>query len=205
TESDELGNDSNEDDDDDGIRDLRRDIGSFFNDCPVEKNLGASTDSKAPDRDIDIYLKPLVDELNELWDKDIIQLDYVKGKSVVLFKYKWYDLESRNANIRIDGNVQSINVTRLCATTEEDSVDEEDLEMSPADIEEYHIESLDRDDVEPDIVDNTLLNTMQGLHYEVGELAIRDNEDEDDTLVEYCIEDDDQQNDDDNDHDNDLF
>ena len=44
---------------------------------------------------------------------DIIQLDYVKDKTVVLFKCKWYDLGSRNANVRIDRNVQSINVTRL--------------------------------------------------------------------------------------------
>ena len=44
---------------------------------------------------------------------DIIQLDYVKDKSVVLFKCKWYDLGSKNANVRIDGNMQSINVIRL--------------------------------------------------------------------------------------------
>nr|XP_019709975.1 uncharacterized protein LOC109506519 [Elaeis guineensis] len=125
TESDELGDDSNEDDDDDGIGDLLRDIGSFFNDCPIEKNLKVST--------------------------------------------------------------------------EEDSDDEESLRMTPADIEECHIKSLDRDDVEPDVVDDTLLNTMRGLYDEVEELAIKDSKNEDDTLAEYCTEHDDEQNDDDND------
>ena len=76
--------------------------------------------------------------------------------------------------------------------------------MIPANIEECHIESLDRDDVEPNVVDDTLLNIMRALYHEVEELAISDSEDEDDILAEYCTEDDDQQNDDDNDHDNDL-
>ena len=84
------------------------------------------------------------------------------------------------------------------ATIEEDFDDEE------GHIEEYHIKSLDRDDVESDVVDDTLLNIMWGLHREVVELATRDGENEDDTLVEYCTKDDDHQNNDDNDHDNDL-
>ena len=37
--------------------------------------------SKASGRDIDVYLKPLIDELNELWDKGINVFDASYGQS----------------------------------------------------------------------------------------------------------------------------
>lgn len=43
---------------------------------------------------------------------DIIELDYLKDKTVMLFKYEWFDLSNRKASICVDGNFTSVNVSR---------------------------------------------------------------------------------------------
>ncbi|XP_029118655.1 uncharacterized protein [Elaeis guineensis] len=65
TESDGPDDDSNEDDDDDGIRDLLHDVSSFFNDCPIEKNLGASTN--ASHSGTDVFNDLLMEATEELY------------------------------------------------------------------------------------------------------------------------------------------
>ncbi|CAN1159469.1 hypothetical protein LINPERHAP2_LOCUS22730 [Linum perenne] len=44
---------------------------------------------------------------------DIIQLDYVRDKSVFLFKCDWYDVDKRKSRILEDGALTSIRVDRL--------------------------------------------------------------------------------------------
>ncbi|XP_039145399.1 uncharacterized protein LOC120282631 [Dioscorea cayenensis subsp. rotundata] len=43
---------------------------------------------------------------------DIIQLDYIKGCEVVMFKCNWYDVDGRKRRIHKEGNLVSINVNK---------------------------------------------------------------------------------------------
>lgn len=44
---------------------------------------------------------------------DIIELDYIKGRSVVLFKCKWFNLGDKRKGMHIDGKFTSVNVNRF--------------------------------------------------------------------------------------------
>ena len=42
---------------------------------------------------------------------NIIEIDYVRGRRVVIFQCKWFDLGDRRRGIRVDGNITSVNVS----------------------------------------------------------------------------------------------
>ena len=66
------------------------------------QNSGIVVEGNHGDEIIDFY-----GELNE-----IIQLDYVKDRCVILFKCDWFDLGNRKSGIQKDGNITSVKVTR---------------------------------------------------------------------------------------------
>lgn len=42
---------------------------------------------------------------------DIIELDYLKDKTIVLFECEWFDLSNGKVSVHVDGNSMSVNVS----------------------------------------------------------------------------------------------
>ncbi|XP_039146815.1 uncharacterized protein LOC120284059 [Dioscorea cayenensis subsp. rotundata] len=160
---------------------------------------------------------------------EIIELDYVRGRQVVLFKCKWFNLGDKQKGVKKDGIFTSINVggtwyendpfILACQGQQHRHIfDVEEMEVQRMDIDENEnfdnivyqenavhgiavqaididdqFTSLYREDVDPDIVDendvsNYLFNDRSGHGDNVD--AFSDEDDYDDTLLEYCSEDD---------------
>ncbi|KAL3651956.1 hypothetical protein CASFOL_004958 [Castilleja foliolosa] len=143
------------------------------------QNSGVVVDGNHGDNMISFY--GVIDE--------IIQLDYVRDRQVILFKCDWFDLGRKKlTRIKKEGNIVSVRVDRKWY--EEDSqngVYQENDTNDALEVNLDEIPSLRRNDLDPEDVDASLGHGLSRM----GDVAdIDDVDDLDDTMVYYYSSDD---------------
>ncbi|XP_057986582.1 uncharacterized protein LOC131171140 [Hevea brasiliensis] len=148
---------------------------------------------------------------------DIIQIDYVNDKHIILFKCNWFDLGKRKTGVKKEGNIVSVKITRrwyqndpyILAQQAKQIfyIDDPKLgiyqenEVDSIEIKEDELHLLLRVDVDPEDIKSLLISKLPEGDEDDNFVDDVETDDLDDTLVDYVNNDDIQNtlNDDDDD------